>query len=744
MIRATSLLLFSLILILSASAEHGTTSPLVQRWQKAYLESKQAVTQLDFQTFWQADEQRFIFKLDNQTGWKFQYCEKKSGAIKEAFDHNTLAQGLKNLLGKNFNPNRLPLTDLQLDPESPKAIRFKVAKTWVLFEKGAVKKITPPKSPDKKTNTTPSIQTNWRSETSPDGKWRAYVKNGSVHLEKNNSDQNKINGGTLIGSIRDKSHYYQGKPVWNATSTHFYINYCEPGQHRKVTLVESSPKDQLQPKTHTIRYDKPGDKIDRIEPHLFSINGSAVKKPNRKLTQNAFSISHTGWDLSGKELRYEYVERGYGKHYLIGMNANTGKERLICKEESNTFIFNGGVRYRKDLPNTDEIIWGSERDGWRHLYLINATNGKVKHQITRGDWVVRTVEWIDTKKRQITFTASGKNKGEDPYHIHWYRVNFDGSHLTALTQGNGTHHLTFSPKRNYYIDTWSRVDFPPVYELHRSDNGNKITELARADASKLTKLGRRLPERFHCKDRNGRFDIWGIIQTPPHFDPKKKYPVIENIYAGPHGAFVPKSFSAWRGAASELLEEGFIVVNIDGLGTNYRHHDFSHFSYKNLADSGFPDRIKWMKEAAKSRPYMDLSRVGIYGGSAGGQSSTAAVLFHADFYKAAASDCGCHDNRMDKIWWNEQWMDWPIGSHYRDQSNVTNAHKLTGALMLTVGELDKNVDPSSTLQVVNALIKADKDFEYYILPGGGHGSGENAYLRRKRCEFFIKHLGKMP
>jgi len=742
MIRTMTLIL--LTLTLTASAKHGTTSPLIQRWQKAYAESKQSITQLNFHAYWQADEERFIFKLENQTGWRFQCSQKKNGDIQEAFDHNVLAQGLKKLLGKDFNPNRLPLTDLRLAPASSQTIRFKIAKTWVLFEKGEVKKITPPKSPEKNPNTETTIQTNWRSETSPDGKWRAFVKNGSAYLKKNNPAQTAINEGTIIESIQDKNHYYQGKPVWNATSTHFYINYCEPGQHRTVTLVESSPKDRLQPKTQTTRYDKPGDKIDRIEPHLFSINGSAVKKPNRKLTQNAFSINHTGWDLSGKELRYEYVERGYGKHYLIGMNANTGKERLICKEESDTFIFIGGVRYRKDLPKTEEIIWGSERDGWRHLYLIDAKKGTVKHQITRGNWVVRSIQWVDTKKRKITFTASGKNKGEDPYHIHWYRVNFDGSHLVDLTQGNGTHSLTYSPKKNYYIDTWSRVDSPPVYELHRSDNGKKITELARADASKLTKQGRRLPERFHCKDRNGRFDIWGIIQTPPHFDPQKKYPVIENIYAGPHGAFVPKSFSPWRSHASELLEEGFIIVNIDGLGTNYRHHDFSHFSYKNLADAGFPDRIKWMKEAAKSRPYMDLSRVGIYGGSAGGQSSTAAVLFHGDFYKAAASDCGCHDNRMDKIWWNEQWMDWPIGPHYRNQSNVINAHKLTGALMLTVGELDKNVDPSSTLQVVNALIKADKDFEYYILPNGGHGSGENAYLRRKRYEFFMRHLSNTP
>ena len=740
MIRAT--LILSFLLSVSAVAKHGETKPLIDRWQQAFIEANQGVTQTQLHAFWQADDSQFIFKLENKEGWTFQSCDPKTGQISPAFDHGNIAKGLKSILGRNFQSHRLPLTDLRLGHDKDQTISFKIGKTWVLSQITQLKKIPKPQPATKKPSSGKTVKTNWRSEISPDGKWRAYVKDGAVHLKLKGGNK-EINGASTVGTPTSKGHYYQGKPVWNASSTHFYVNYCEPGQRRTVTLVESSPKGQLQPKTQSIRYDKPGDTIDRIEPHLFSTDltaGGYVKKPNRELTKNAFSIGHVSWNATGDALLYEFVERGFGKHYLISMPSGAGKERLIAKEESNTFIFVSGIRYRKDLPESQEIVWASDRDGWRHLYLLDANSGNVKHRITQGDWLVRKIEKVDTQKRQIIFQASGRNSGEDPYHLHWYRVNFDGSALTPLTQGDGTHHLQFSPDGNFYIDTWSRVDHPPVHELHRTSDGKKIKELARADASALLKQGRRMPERFVCKDRNRRFDIWGIIQTPPNFDPKKKYPVIENIYAGPHGAFVPKSFKPWRSHISELTEEGFIVVNIDGLGTNYRHHDFWHFSYKNLVDSGFPDRIKWMKKAAQSRPYMDLSRVGIYGGSAGGQSSTAAVLFHGDFYKAAASDCGCHDNRMDKIWWNEQWMDWPVGKHYAEQSNVTNAHKLTGALMLTVGELDKNVDPSSTIQLVNALIKADKNFESYIFPGGGHGSGENPYLRRKRCEFFQHHL----
>ncbi len=399
------------------------------------------------------------------------------------------------------------------------------------------------------------------------------------------------------------------------------------------------------------------------------------------------------------------------------------------------------MRFRKDLLKTHEIIWASERDGWRHLYLLDSKTGEVKNRITQGDWIVRGKPIIDTATRSIIFSASGKNANEDPYHLHWYKVNFDGSGFTSLTEADGNHSIQFSPNKKSYVDTWSRIDHPPVYELRRFSDGKLISVLAKADVSGLLKQGRALPQRFVCKDRNGRFDIWGVIFTPPNYDPEKKYPVIESIYAGPHGAFVSKNFAPWISYINELTEEGFIVVQIDGLGTNFRHRDFSHFSYKNLVDAGFPDRIKWIKAAAAKHPSMDISRVGIYGGSAGGQSSTAAVLHHGDFYKAAVSDCGCHDNRMDKIWWNEQWMDWPVGKHYKEQSNITNAHKLTGNLMLTVGEIDKNVDPASTTQLVAALMKADKDFEYYVQPSGGHGSGEVAYLRRKRFEFFRRHLG---
>ena len=323
------------------------------------------------------------------------------------------------------------------------------------------------------------------------------------------------------------------------------------------------------------------------------------------------------------------------------------------------------------------------------------------------------------------------------------RVNYDGTGLVILTKGDGTHTVEFSPDGKWFLDRYSRVDLPPITELRRSSDGALVCELEKADASELIAAGWVPQERFTAKGRDGSTDIYGVITRPTHFDPNKKYPVIEEIYAGPHGSFTQKSFSP-ENKRQRMAELGFIVVQMDGMGTNDRGKKFHDVCWKNLGDSGFPDRILWIKAAAEKYPYMDIEHVGIYGGSAGGQSSTRALLAYGDFYKVAVSDCGCHDNRMDKIWWNEAWMGWPIGEHYAEQSNVTQAHRLKGKLFLTVGEVDSNVDPASTMQVVKALIDANRDFEMLVIPGANHGAGEHPYANRKRMEFFVKHLLDEP
>jgi dipeptidyl aminopeptidase/acylaminoacyl peptidase len=330
-----------------------------------------------------------------------------------------------------------------------------------------------------------------------------------------------------------------------------------------------------------------------------------------------------------------------------------------------------------------------------------------------------------------------------------------GSNLTPLTEADANHDVRFSSDMQHYVDTYSRVDLPNVSELRRTADRSLVATLEKPDISALLAAGFKPPEVFAAKGRDGKTDIWGVIVRPTKFDPKKKYPVIENIYAGPHSSFVPKTFWPFGPHSSgdkvigmqALAELGFIVVQIDGMGTMNRSKAFHDVAWKNVGDAGFPDRILWHKAAAAKYPYYDITRVGIYGGSAGGQNSLGGLLFHPDFYKVAASYAGCHDNRMDKIGWNEQWMGWPLDESYARSSNVDNAWRLQGQVLLVVGELDMNVDPASTMQVVNALIKSNKTFDLLVMPGEGHGAarttGPVEYGQRRQYDFFVRHLQRV-
>ena len=572
-------------------------------------------------------------------------------------------------------------------------------------------------------------------DASPDGQWHAFVKESNVVVS--NTASGELVKLTSDGITNDA---YAERFFWSPDSKKLVAVRVEKGQERKVYYVESSPKDQLQPKLHSYDYLKPGDKLPRPRPHLFDLATRKETPVSNALFPNPFTESgdmDIRWSPDSARFTFVYNQRGHQVLRVIAVDAATGEARAIVDEQSKTFIDYSGKQFLEYLDDTGELVWMSERDGWNHLYLYDVKTGAVKNQITRGEWVVRGVERVE--KRQVWFRASGIRPGQDPYYVHICRVNFDGSGLVILTEGDGTHTVDFSPDRRFLVDTWSRVDQPPVTELRRADDGELVCELERADWSELLKTGWSSPERFVAKGRDGRTDIYGIIVRPTNFDPQKKYPVIEDIYAGPQDAFVPKAFQA--GASMRALAElGFILVKMDGMGTSQRSKAFHDVCWKNLADAGFPDRILWMKAAAAKYPQMDLGRVGIYGGSAGGQNALGALLTHGDFYKAAAADCGCHDNRMDKIWWNEQWMGWPIGPHYEEQSNATMAHKLQGKLLLFVGEMDENVDPASTMQVVNALIKSDMVFDLVVMTGKGHGSAENDYGRRRRADFFVRNL----
>ena len=571
-------------------------------------------------------------------------------------------------------------------------------------------------------------------ERSPDGRWAVVRKEHNLWLREIATGKERA-----LTTDGQAERFLEGPFAWSPDSRKLVAFRTVPAQEHKVHLVESSPRDQVQPKLRTLDYLKPGDRIAISKPCLFDIAGEReVAVPDEQFS-NPWEINRVRWEPDSSRFTFLYNQRGHQALRVVAVDAASGRADVLVDEQSKTFLDYANKVYLQFLERTGELVWMSERDGWNHLYLVDAKTGRVKNLITRGPWLVREVVRIDEKARQVWFWAGGVDPQQDPYYRHLCRVNLDGTGFLDLTPGDGTHTVQFSPDGKYLVDTYSRVDMPPVTELRRAEDGKRVCELERGDASELLKTGWSYPERFVSPGRDGKTPIYGVIWRPTNFDPNRRYAVIENIYAGPHGAFVPKSFAAYHGQRA-LAELGFIVVQIDGMGTNWRSKAFHDVCWKNLADAGFPDRIPWLKAAATKHPELDLSRVGIYGGSAGGQNALGALLFHGDFYKAAVSDCGCHDNRMDKIWWNELWMGWPVGPEYAANSNVTHAHRLKGKLLLVVGEMDTNVDPASTMQVVNALVKADRDFELLVIPGAGHGAAETPYGSRRRADFLVRSL----
>ena len=570
---------------------------------------------------------------------------------------------------------------------------------------------------------------------SPDDKQAAYIEGCNVIVQEAGKPWAPKRTLTQDGTL---GNYYSNRILWSPDGKYLFVCKRRPVEKRYVYYVESSPNDQLQPILHKQEYAKPGDELPQHQPVIIEVSTGRKVEADPHALENQYDLGWFQWTPDSREVTMEYNRRGHQLYQLLAMNAATGRLRTIVEERANTFV-NYSRLWRQFIHHGQQLLWTSERDNWNHIYLYDVSKGNVLHQVTRGEWCVREVQWVDEQQGRIYFSASGVNKDEDPYFVHYYSIGLDGKNMRCLTPAPANHNAIYSYDHRYLADTYSTVSTAPVTELRDASDGRCVSTLETADISRLRREGWQAPEVFKAKGRDGKTDMLGIIQRPTKFDPGRKYPVIEYIYAGPGSAYTPKDFISYNWNTTSLAELGFIVVQLDAMGTSWRGKKFEEVCYKNLKDAGFPDRELWIKAAAIKYPYMDSTRVGIFGASAGGQESTTAVLLHGDFYKAAYSSCGCHDNRMDKIWWNEQWMGWPVDSSYVECSNVANASKLQRPLMLVVGELDDNVDPSSTFQVVNALIKANKNFELVVLPGIHHTMGEY-YGEHKRFDFFVKHL----
>ncbi|MEC5143686.1 prolyl oligopeptidase family serine peptidase [Chitinophaga sp. 212800010-3] len=663
---------------------------IVQRYHKSKLLdslTKKTVFRHNVDAHWLPGDTAFCYLAGNPDGDTTMYLVNASS-------------GQKTIVADSLRKTRLLATGIV-----PELIRAHEPVRWDIFETDA---------------------------TSPDKQWKTEIINGNVYVKSLTT-----NAVTALTNDADTSRSYYGALAWSPDSRCFIGYKVRPVTDSSVFYVLSDVPGTTRGQLRSQSYKQPGDPFTTWQMLIFD-------PATRKVTP----VKEDAIDFLGTPVLhwrhqqpgyfvYEKVDRGHQRFRVIEVNTTNGNTRTILEERTSTFIYESRL-YTHYLPETNEMLLTSEKDGWRHIYLVNTLTG-TQHQITKGPWVVRGVDSVDAVNREIWFRASGRNEGEDPYFVHHYRISFDGKKLLALTPDTGDHLVFFSPGRKYYIDKYSQVNVPPVNELRRTADGKLVATLEHADVSAWRALGVPFPEPFKATGRDGKTDIWGIVCRPSNFDTTKMYPVIENIYAGPQDAFVPKSFMSYYTEMQALADMGFIVVQIDGMGTANRSKAFHDVCWKNLADAGFPDRIRWIKALAEKYPFVDTSRVGIYGTSAGGQNALGGLLFHPEFYKAGVASCGCHDNRIDKQWWNEQWMGYPVGKHYDEQSNVTNAEKLKGSLLLIVGEADTNVPPESTYRVASALIKSGKTFEFLPLPGIGHTSG-GTYGRQRRCDFFVRHL----
>ena len=637
------------------------------------------------QVQWIRNTNRFWYRKSVSGGNTFVLVDADTQAKAPAFDHARLAEALSTAMGGKYTAVTLPFTTFSF-VDDDRAIEFSPAGPTQAAPPAAAPRITWRCTLDSYTCKesrpagrggrgggglngpvrAPFDINGAEPHKSPDDKLEAFVRNYNVAVRQVGSRNL-----TFLTSDGSEGGYYDPESLaWSPDSTKLAVYKVLPGYRRYIHYVESSPEDQLQPENSTMQYAKPGDVLDVETPVVVGVSDRTVRIVDNALFPNAYDLSRLVWRKNSTAVTFEYNQRGHQVYRVIEIDAATGKARAVIDEEARTFFCYSGKKFRRDIGDGKEVIWMSERDGWNHLYLYDGTTGAVNNQITKGQWPVRSVVQVDEAKRQIWFSASGMYPGKDPYFVHFYRINFDGTGLTALTTTDANHTVSFSPDLKYYVDIYSRVDAAPIAELRRAADASLVVELEKADIAALVKAGWAPPEVFTAKGRDGQTDIWGVIYLPTNFDPAKKYPVIENIYAGPHGSFVPKSFSAFNQMQAQA-DLGFIVVQID--------------------------------------------------------------------YKVAVSFAGSHDNRMDKIWWNEQWMGWPIGPEYAESSNVENAYRLQGKVLLVVGEIDHNVDPSSTMQVVNQLIKHNKDFDLLVVPGMDHGSG-GAYGDHKRYDVFVRNL----
>ena len=709
---------------------------------------------------------RMWYRVTTAEGSEFILVDPARGTREPAFDHAKLAAALSKVAGSTYDGPHLPFQSIAITADS--SIAFSVGSNhWKCDGQGnaCAEDANPPAEPAAAGGRGRGGRGGGRGgrgggAQSPDGKLTAFIREENLWVRDSAGKETQLttDGVKDFGYATDNAGWTSSdRPivVWSPDSRKIATYQQDQRGVGEMYLVNTTVG---HPTLRAWKYPLPGDAVvTTIQRVVIDVPSGKVIRlqmpPDQHRSTLCDDIACNGvpdiqWNADGTQLAFVSTSRDHKEETLRIADAATGAVHDVLREKVATFFESGNGRIDwQYLPASHEAIWFSERDNWGQLYLydLNGMN-QLKNQITSGEGNVTQIVKVDEPARVIYFLGVGKEKGRDPYFAHFYRVDFDGQNQKLLTPGDGNHSVALSPSGKYFVDTYSRPDVPPVMEL-RDVDGKLITPLEKADISKLLAAGWKPPEPIAVKCRDGVTDCYGLMFQPAHLDTTKKYPIINHIYPGPQtGSVGGRNFSAARGDAQALAELGFVVVEIDGMGTPWRSKKFHEAYFGDMGDNTLPDQVAGMKELAKRYPWIDIDRAGIYGHSGGGYAAAGAMFHYPDFFKVGISESGNHDNREYEDDWAEKWQGLleklPDGkSNYDSQANENFARNLKGHLLLAHGTMDNNVPPYNTLLVVAELIKANKDFDLVLFPNRPHGYGPDSnYMMRKRWDYFVRWL----
>jgi len=703
---------------------------------------------------WMPDD-RFWYRVTTADGSEFLLVDPAKGTREPAFDHAKVAAALSAAAKATYDAHHLPFTQFDFSSDG-RTISFSVRQSRWKCDLQTDQCVAEPDAGAGAPRGRAGAAGAAIESLSPDKKRAAFIRDFNLWVRDvatGKETQLTTDGVKDFGYATDNAgwiHSDRAILLWSPDSKKIATFQQDQRKVREMYLVDTKVG---HPTLQAWKYPLPGDAVvAMIERVIIDADQAKVIRlkmpPDQHRSSVCDNIACRGTELADAEWSPDSSEVAFlsssRDHKVVQLRIAdmTGAVRDVLEEKAATQFESGDNQANwRYLAGSHEVIWFSERDNWGHLYLYDSATGKLKNQITKGDWAVTDVLRVDAKNRLIYFLGVGREAGRNPYFKHLYRIGFDGANLSLLTSDDGNHEVTLSPSGRFFVDNYSKPDVAPVAVLRHQD-GKAITTLEQTDISKLMATGWQPPAPITIKARDGKTDLYGLMFKPTNLEPNQKYPIVNHIYPGPQGGSVGNwSFVAARGDCQALAELGFIVVEIEGMGNPLRSKSFHDAYFGNMGDNTLPDQVSGMKQLAEKYSWIDLGRVGIYGHSGGGYATADAMFRYPDFFKVGISESGNHDNREYEDDWGERYQGLLSGTNYDDQANQSLAKNLKGHLLLAHGTMDDNVPPNNTLLVVDALIKANKDFDLLMLPNQRHGYGSAGnYMTRRRWDYFVRYL----